>query len=195
MPTDETWTLQVDTLITAIGEQQDGEALAAMGIPLNDRGWPEVNADGESRLANVFLIGDVQRGPSSIVSAIGNARRASDAILKRENIRSHFGDKQWNNVDPADIYRRKGTIAIAQVDKDDRDAFVAQEAERCLECNYVCSKCVDVCPNRANVSIAVPGFENRFQTLHLDAYCNECGNCAQFCPWQGKPYKDKGHRF
>lgn len=191
MPTDETWTLQVDTLITAIGEQQDGEALAAMGIPLNDHGWPEVNADGESRLANVFLIGDVQRGPSSIVSAIGNARRASDAILKRENIRSHFGDKQWNNVDPADIYRRKGTIAIAQVDKDDRDAFVAQEAERCLECNYVCSKCVDVCPNRANVSIAVPGFDNRFQTLHLDAYCNECGNCAQFCPWQGKPYKDK----
>ena len=191
LATDETWTLQVDTLITAIGEQQDGEALAAMGIPLNDHGWPEVNAEGESRLANVFLIGDVQRGPSSIVSAIGNARRASDAILKRENIRSHFGDKRWNNVDPADIYRRKGAIAIAQVDKDDRDAFVAQEAERCLECNYVCSKCVDVCPNRANVSIAVPGFENRFQTLHLDAYCNECGNCAQFCPWQGKPYQDK----
>ena len=52
-------------------------------------------------------------------------------------------------------------------------------------------RCVDVCPNRANVSIAVPGFQNRFQTLHLDAYCNECGNCAQFCPWQGRPYKDK----
>lgn len=50
---------------------------------------------------------------------------------------------------------------------------------------------MDVCPNRANVSIAVPGFQNRYQTLHLDAYCNECGNCAQFCPWQGKPYKDK----
>ena len=77
------------------------------------------------------------------------------------------------------------------MNSDDRDAFVAQEASRCLECNYVCSKCVDVCPNRANVSIAVPGFQNRFQTLHLDAYCNECGNCAQFCPWNGKPYKDK----
>jgi len=21
--------------------------------------------------------------------------------------------------------------------------------------------------------------------------CNECGNCASFCPWQGRPYKDK----
>ena len=94
-------------------------------------------------------------------------------------------------MDPAVVYRSKVAIVVANVGKDDRDAFVAQEAARCLECNYVCSKCVDVCPNRANVSIAVPGFENRYQTLHLDAYCNECGNCAQFCPWQGKPYKDK----
>lgn len=189
--TAETYRLQVDTLITAVGEQQDGEMLAAMGIPLDENGWPEVNAAGETRNANVFLIGDVQRGPSSIVAAIGNASRATDAILARENIPSHHSDKHWNNVDPAEIYRRKGVIAVAQVDKDHRDTFVAQEAARCLECNYVCSKCVDVCPNRANVSIAVPGFQNRFQTLHLDAYCNECGNCAQFCPWQGKPYKDK----
>ncbi|XNM76551.1 hypothetical protein ACLK19_19185 [Escherichia coli] len=36
-----------------------------------------------------------------------------------------------------------------------------------------------------------PRFQKEFQTLHLDAYCNECGNCAQFCPWNGKPYKDK----
>jgi len=189
--TDEIRTLKVDTLITAIGEQQDCQALEAMGIPLDREGWPEVNADGETRRPGVFLIGDVQRGPSSIVAAIGNARRATDAILSRENIRTHHADKHWNNVDPAEVYRRKGAIVIARADKDDRDSFVAQEAERCLECNYVCSKCVDVCPNRANVSIPVPGFENRFQTLHLDAYCNECGNCAQFCPWQGKPYKDK----
>lgn len=189
--TPETCTLQVDTLITAIGEQQDSDALAAMGIPLDEHGWPEVAADGETRQPNVFLIGDVQRGPSSIVSAIGNARRATDAILARENILSHHGNKHWNNVDPAEIYRRKGAIAVAEVSPDDREAFVTQEAARCLECNYVCSKCVDVCPNRANVSIAVPGFKNRYQTLHLDAFCNECGNCAQFCPWQGKPYKDK----
>lgn len=191
LQTAETCTLQVDTLITAIGEQQDRDALATMGIPLNEHGWPVVDLNGETAKANVFLIGDVQRGPSSIVSAIGNARRATDTILARENILSHHGDKRWNNVNPAEVYRRKGTIAVAMVNKDDRDVFVAQEASRCLECNYLCSKCVDVCPNRANVSIAVPGFQNRYQTLHLDAFCNECGNCAQFCPWQGKPYKDK----
>lgn len=189
--TNETVTLLVDSLITAIGEQQDTEALNAMGVPLDKNGWPDVDHNGETRLTDVFMIGDVQRGPSSIVAAVGTARRATDAILSRENIRSHQNDKYWNNVNPAEIYQRKGDISITLVNSDDRDAFVAQEAARCLECNYVCSKCVDVCPNRANVSIAVPGFQNRFQTLHLDAYCNECGNCAQFCPWNGKPYKDK----
>ena len=82
-------------------------------------------------------------------------------------------------------------MVVNIVKKDQLQAFVKQEGERCLQCNYVCSKCVDVCPNRANISVAVPGFKDRYQTLHIDAYCNECGNCASFCPWQGRPYKDK----
>ena len=27
--------------------------------------------------------------------------------------------------------------------------------------------------------------------MHIDALCNECGNCAVFCPYSGRPYKDK----
>jgi putative selenate reductase len=34
-------------------------------------------------------------------------------------------------------------------------------------------------------------FNNKRQILHIDDYCNECGNCATFCPYDGKPYKDK----
>ena len=29
------------------------------------------------------------------------------------------------------------------------------------------------------------------QILHVDAMCNECGNCRTFCPWGGAPYMDK----
>ncbi|MBD4757988.1 FAD-dependent oxidoreductase, partial [Xanthomonas citri pv. citri] len=90
--TNETVTLLVDSLITAIGEQQDTEALNAMGVPLDKNGWPDVDHNGETRLTDVFMIGDVQRGPSSIVAAVGTARRATDAILSRENIRSHQND-------------------------------------------------------------------------------------------------------
>lgn len=73
--------------------------------------------------------------------------------------------------------------------------FEANEARRCLDCPYLCGKCVDVCPNRANVLIDTRGYEELFddpyQIVHLDAFCNECGNCAVFCPHDGKPYKDK----
>ncbi len=63
---------------------------------------------------------------------------------------------------------------------------------RCLGCDVLCLKCVEVCPNRANTYIAISdGFRDQVQVLHLDALCNECGNCATFCPWDGKPYTDK----
>jgi len=63
-----------------------------------------------------------------------------------------------------------------------------------MECSYLCNKCVDVCPNRANVAVDVRSlgmFDNPFQIVHLDAYCNECGNCETFCPYSGGPYKKK----
>ena len=54
----------------------------------------------------------------------------------------------------------------------------------------VCGNCVDVCPNRANLLIRVPGMEI-LQILHVDGMCNECGNCRSFCRYAGRPYKDK----
>lgn len=189
--TDRTLTHHFDALITATGEKNDEQLLQQFGLTPGRNGIPDINPTTlETTIENVFLIGDVQSGPASIVAAIGGARKACDAILARENIRSDT-PLYHLNTDPREVYARKGRIALRQLSSDAPDAFARQEAERCLSCNYVCSKCVDVCPNRANVAIAVPGFNSRQQILHLDALCNECGNCAQFCPWQGKPYTDK----
>ena len=46
-----------------------------------------------------------------------------------------------------------------------------------------------MCPNRANVVIELP--DGRHQILHVDRMCNECGNCAIFCPYDSAPYRDK----
>ncbi|WP_380183123.1 putative selenate reductase subunit YgfK [Kalamiella sp. sgz302252] len=190
--TAQTLSRNFDALITATGEKPDEQVLQQIGLPLSASGHVEVDPHTlETSLPNVFLIGDVQSGPASVVAAIGGARKATRAILKRENIHCNDEDKRWLNSDPIAIYRRHGVVAVQQIEADDAQAFARQEAARCLECNYVCARCVDVCPNRANVALAVPGFSSRQQILHLDALCNECGNCAQFCPWQGKPYKDK----
>ena len=84
--------------------------------------------------------------------------------------------------------------AIRKDSRSDTASFLTGEAGRCLECSYLCNKCVDVCPNRANVALDMREcglFEDPFQILHIDAYCNECGNCETFCPYSGGPYKKK----
>lgn len=57
-----------------------------------------------------------------------------------------------------------------------------------LECLKVCGACASVCPNRANVIVRVNG-EKRM--LHIDALCNECGNCASFCAEKCAPYLER----
>ena len=79
-------------------------------------------------------------------------------------------------------YERKGSLC-----RDKRNCTKT----RCLGCGSVCEVCCDVCPNRANVAIKVPGLA-KHQVVHVDGMCNECGNCAHFCPYtDGRPYKDK----
>ena len=31
----------------------------------------------------------------------------------------------------------------------------------------------------------------QMQIVHIDKLCNECGNCAVFCPYDSAPYRDK----
>lgn len=57
-----------------------------------------------------------------------------------------------------------------------------------IECKVVCGSCVNVCPNRANTTLMVDGAK---RMLHIDDYCNECGNCYIFCPDKCTPYKDR----
>ena len=194
--TDKTIELQVDALITAVGEQSNRDVLTRIGVPMGEDGWPAVDANTcETAVENVFLMGDAQTGPSSIVSAISGGRKAATTILERE-AQQEQQQEVTSDVKAESVYARKGDIQVKMItanklEEADRDQFVEQEAKRCLECSYICSKCVDVCPNRANISLPIPGFKDQYQTLHIDAYCNECGNCAQFCPWDSKPYKDK----
>jgi len=194
--TDETIVLQAEALVTAIGEQTNCDTLTRLGLPMAADGWPELDkASGETAVEGVFLLGDANTGPSSIVSAIETARKASAAILSRE--KQALETRSFSSeVSRAEVYQRKGSIDIQVIEPENLSPenygqFAEQEAQRCLECSYVCSKCVDVCPNRANIALPIPGFKESHQVLHLDAYCNECGNCGQFCPWESKPYQDK----
>lgn len=222
--TAETVELPCDNLITAIGEHVDTETVTWFGIPVTEKGWPDVNPEtNETKISGVYAIGDMASGPSTIVRCIASARKAVEATVNEvfadkkecscdcgcdcnENCSGDCGDCCECEEDDeeyleeedkffADIQSRKTHICIkAEKICNDFEKFAKQEAKRCMDCTYYCSKCVDVCPNRANVAIDMRFSEftdDPFQILHLDAYCNECGNCAAFCNHNGKPYKDK----
>ena len=57
-----------------------------------------------------------------------------------------------------------------------------------------CDKCVPVCPNDANFSVAL-AMEQPRQWVNFADFCNDCGNCDIFCPEDGGPYVLKPRVF
>ncbi|MBB6479493.1 putative selenate reductase subunit YgfK [Spirochaeta isovalerica] len=185
VPTNRTITLEADLIIPSIGESADSKILIESGLPA-ENGWVTTDENLETSVENVFLIGDGRTGPSTIVQCIHEGRVAADAItLREEPDFDRVETFPWVDADQQlkQIEMKKSVI---QVDT---------KIKRCIECNFLCNRCVEVCPNRANATVAVTpedGYFDPYQIYHIDAYCNECGNCARFCPYEeGRPYKDK----
>jgi len=175
--------VDTDTVIIATGEKIDSHLLRQNKINLDINDFPIVNEKLETNIANVYVIGDLKKGPSTIVKAIADAKIITKDILIKEGLSSDFKLKDCC-IDEKILYDRKGILEDSQA--------CEKEADRCLSCNKICELCVDVCPNRANVMIKVNGdFVSTHQIIHLDGMCNECGNCGIFCPHKGNPYKDK----
>lgn len=87
-----------------------------------------------------------------------------------------------------------------------------------FEC-VTCDKCIPVCPNDANFTLAIPPMElpvlkatrtdgafsvrdegvtplvQKHQIANFADFCNECGNCDIFCPEDGGPYVLKPRFF
>lgn len=167
-----------DTVIAAVGEKIDDTIFVKSGLKVDDRGRAVVDkATLAASVADVYVVGDGLMGPATVVEGIRDASLASNAILAKEAAKAINLD-----TDILATEAKKGILAHAGNAK--------KEAERCLECNYVCESCVDVCPNRANVAIRVKGMP-MMQIIHVDKMCNECGNCKSFCPYDSAPYKDK----
>jgi putative selenate reductase len=179
--------LSFDTVIGAVGARVDAEAFTRNNIKLNTKGFPEVSAGRESSVPNVYIAGDCKQGAATVVRAIADAKAVAEDILRKLKLEADFSTKPSCAAVAgiSDLYYKKGVIS--ELKPDNTDAY------RCLSCNSLCELCVDVCPNRANVMVEMPldSGLGMHQVLHIDRMCNECGNCAIFCPHAGKPYKDK----
>ena len=170
--TGETVELPCDTVISAVGERVDDDELAAYGIHVGEKGRPSF----ATNLPGVYTAGDVFRGPATVVEGIADAAAFAEEVV---------GHAHEAAIPEKAIPSRESCIAKKGV----LCESAKREGDRCLACNTVCQVCADVCPNRANVVIALP--DGRRQILHVDRMCNECGNCAVFCPYDSAPYKEK----
>ncbi len=185
--------IEIDAVIAAIGEEVDAGFLQANGIRVqNGKVWADAQTN-ETSVPNVFVGGDALRGPSTVVESVADGKKAALAIIAREERRLPVFAHPDAFIDESkhaqDIRSKKGLVLPFEPKE------FTKEAYRCLGCNLICDKCVEVCPNRANVAIPVPDSNGNFhdlaQIVHIDGLCNECGNCATFCPYQGAPYKEK----
>ena len=168
-----------DTIIAAIGETIDTSLYAELGVEMDAKGRPVVDANMMTTEAGVYAVGDSRRGPATVVEAIADSAKAAAAIAGI----SYDKYAEENVAADEKLYTAKKGVQSRDTSKTPDD--------RCLGCPTVCEVCTDVCPNRANVAIHVPG-KCKAQIIHVDGMCNECGNCEVFCPYKGgRPYKDK----
>ncbi len=160
--------IPAELVVAAVGEHPDADALRAYGAEVDDKGHAAFNT------GKVFVLGDALRGPATVVEGIADAMKAAYTIC---------GEYTYDI--PASAYPEyhKALLRKGRLNE------CGTPSEKCLACNTVCVCCATVCPNRANAIIDVPGYGK--QILHIDYMCNECGNCATFCPYDSAPYKDK----
>ncbi|PKM40438.1 MAG: putative selenate reductase subunit YgfK [Firmicutes bacterium HGW-Firmicutes-9] len=177
--TDELVEIPCSLLVSAIGEKVVTSDFSDNGIQLTERGAVKVNPETlETSEKNVFVIGDANRGPATVVEAIADARKVADVIVGKYEVTVPEESKACSG----NCLAKQGSLAVYD--------SAGRETERCLACSTICECCVQVCPNRANIAIEVEGMEMP-QIIHVDRMCNECGNCTAFCPYDSAPYKEK----
>lgn len=176
--TGETVWVPADTVIAAVGEKVPTDWYQANGLAVSEKGRLYVDEKTlKTSDDNVYAAGDGLYGPATVVEAIRDGRKVAEAIAG-EVLACDF-DKL---AEEEKVYAKRGVLKEEQKEK--------KEAGRCLGCSTICENCVEVCPNRANIAIQVPGME-KHQIIHVDYLCNECGNCKSFCPYSSAPYLDK----
>lgn len=166
-----------------------------------------VNAIGDGRTAFLSILNAARQERRVRVSP-SDDRTADVADLRVKQARKLFGPSMPEK-DACD--RLNFDLFVSTLSDEDATA----ESERCMQCDLVCNICSTVCPNRANYAVPTMPLEypiqhvvmkggelevetlgmgdvrQAFQIVNIADYCNECGNCATFCPTSGAPYQDK----
>jgi NADPH-dependent glutamate synthase beta subunit-like oxidoreductase len=185
-----------DTILVAIGQDQVLDWLPA---PATERGL--IRADEYGRIPHdsgrIFVGGDVMRGPSMVVDALGDGKRAArdiDRVLSAEPLRpddpvevmpyeqlntAYFRPARRTEV-PLTPAATRRTSQVTEVTLAYSREQAMAEADRCMSCGVCngCDNCYLVCPD---VSVMRDARQNGHYSIRTH-YCKGCLVCVQECP-------------
>ena len=157
--TSETFAIEVDTVIAAIGQRPVTKAIAEQSdIVVDWSGRVAVNGfTNETDADMIYSGGDAVTGPLTVVAAIGAGERAAVAINEKLSADVPSVDRSepfWREVTPSDAAfdpdaepvmcgrMAEPTLPVAQREGFDEveltpgRTFVIEECKRCLRCDY-----------------------------------------------------------
>ncbi len=185
--------VECDAVLVAIGQVQQLDWLPGH---LSDSGL--ITADEHGRIEDdVFVGGDVLRGPSMVVDALGDGKRAArdidrlltaralepepaPEVMPYEGLNSaYFRHAPRIKVPLADPAERRRS-QTAEVTLSYSRAQAVAESDRCMSCGVCngCDNCYIVCPD---VSVLRDARENGHYSIRT-TYCKGCLVCVQECP-------------
>jgi NADPH-dependent glutamate synthase beta subunit-like oxidoreductase len=185
--------VECDSVLVAIGQLQQLDWLPA---ELSDRGV--ITADQHGRVAgNIFVGGDVFRGPSMVVDALGDGKRAArdiDRLLTAQALTAdaepevmpyeklntaYFRHAPRIEAPMAPPEQRRRSQQVEVTLAYSREQAIA-ESDRCMSCGVCngCDNCYIVCPD---VSVMRDARQNGHYSIRT-TYCKGCLVCVQECP-------------
>lgn len=187
------FSLEVDSVITAIGESIDFASLTGHITIVN--GLIRVGNDGSTHSPMVYAGGDAVSQPRTVVHAIGSGRKAAfamDRVFQRN-------DKTDGDQDSAEVVNfseinsyyfptarqvkelllpiKERFLNFKEVNRGFSEQMAIEEANRCFKCGSCteCNACLIFCPD-----IAVSKNAGEYK-INYD-YCKGCGVCVEECP-------------
>jgi NADH-quinone oxidoreductase subunit F len=148
-----TFTLKIEALIQAIGQQPDNQCLAGAALETNRNATIRVGQNLATSRQGVFAVGDAVSGPASVIEAVAQGNRVAEAVdhyLRTGTTEKisvaldvHLPELTWKMEDYSHAARiQPGHLAVnersgsfREVELPVEEGIICEEAKRCLRCD------------------------------------------------------------